>query len=106
MAGCGHGECTVEGNCKYEQEVTGLRWKQNDGSRQPDGVRWTAADLDRCEHGRHSIDNCADCGGMSGGNGYLTAFVTTVDPSTGDQLVRIGTMVRGEPIWACPRRSS
>lgn len=29
---------------------------------------WVLLDLDRCEHGRHSVDPCADCGGKSHGN--------------------------------------
>lgn len=35
----------------------------------PDGV-WAAliADFDRCQHGRHAGDTCADCGGTSIGN--------------------------------------
>lgn len=78
-------------------------------------VRWSPADLDRCEHGRHSIDSCFDCpGGKSSGNLFVLA------PSHWEQEwtrfgdldrarirghedgrieVRIGTMVRGEPIW-------
>jgi hypothetical protein len=38
-------------------------------SRSPDGP-WAAlvADLDRCQHGRHEGDACADCGGASPGN--------------------------------------
>lgn len=28
-------------------------------------------DLDRCEHGRHSVDDCADCGGKSHGNPHM-----------------------------------
>lgn len=28
-------------------------------------------DLDRCTHGRHSLDPCGDCGGKSRGNPYL-----------------------------------
>lgn len=67
-------------------------------------VQWSPADLDRCEHGRHSIDSCFDCpDGESAGNLYLLApsksrhEVKVVD----DRVeVRIGTMVRGEPIWA------
>lgn len=76
-----------------------------DRARQPVGVWWTQADLDRCEHGRHSIDSCFDCpGGMSSGNAFLmslTPWTRTVD---GIRQVRIGTMVRGEPIWVEPTR--
>lgn len=57
-------------------------------------------DLDRCVHGRHSIDPCLDCpGGWSEGNQLLTAFA--VAPG---ERVRIGTSVRGEPIYVTPRR--
>lgn len=82
--------------------MTGLKWLANDGARQPDGVRWTAADLDRCEHGRHSIDSCYDCpNGQSRGNPFLDPFAgpamreTRLDRAE----IRIGTMVRGEPIF-------
>lgn len=45
------------------------------------------ADLDRCEHGRHAVDNCLSCpDGWSTGNGYL-------EPNQ-----RIGTTLGGEPI--------
>lgn len=72
------------------------------------GVKWSPADLDRCEHGRHSIDSCFDCpGGRSSGNTMLldpsehaTPLVRNIDGRT---EIRIGTMVRGEPIWAVAR---
>lgn len=50
------------------------------------------AALDRCEHGRHSRDNCFSCpGGHSTGNLFLL-------PGT-----RIGTNLCGEPIVAPPQ---
>lgn len=50
-------------------------------------------DLDRCEHGRHSIDPCFSCpDGWSTGNMFL-------EPGQ-----RIGTTLGGEPIIAEPRR--
>jgi hypothetical protein len=79
-------------------------------------VRWHPSDLDRCEHGRHSIDSCFDCPhGRSTGNLYLQT-PSHYQPDvplvwgdmdrkrvraleTGQIQVRIGTMVRGEPIW-------
>lgn len=92
-------------------------WLRMDGATQPDGVRWTVNDLDRCEHGRHSADHCFDCpGGHSRGNellrdpasfGHLELVRAHAD---GRVEVRIGTMVRGEPIWVVvrnnPRRAS
>jgi hypothetical protein len=41
-------------------------------SQSPDGP-WSAlvADLDRCQHGRHEGDDCADCGGRSIGNPHI-----------------------------------
>lgn len=41
-------------------------------SRSPDGP-WAAlaADLDRCQHGRHQGDACGSCGGTSHGNPNL-----------------------------------
>lgn len=74
-------------------------------------ARWHPSDLDRCEHGRHSIDYCFDCPGGNKGNPFLLdavpheadhrpRHVRTVD---GRVEVRIGTMVRGEPIWVVVR---
>lgn len=58
-----------------------------------DEVRWKIEDLDRCEHGRHSIDPCFGCpGGWSLGNQFLEAGQ------------RIGTTLGGEPILAVPAR--
>jgi hypothetical protein len=64
-------------------------------------LHWTKEDLDRCEHGRHSIDNCYDCpGGQSSGNLYLDPFAKPARRETRDMSwIRIGTMVRGEPIF-------
>jgi hypothetical protein len=87
-----------------------------EGAKQPPGVVWTATDLDRCEHGRHSIDQCFDCPhGRSTGNLYLQTPsryqpdkpLIFGDPDrkrvrvleSGAVQVRIGTMVRGGPIW-------
>ena len=48
------------------------------------------ADLDRCVHGRHSIDDCLCCpGGMSWGNPYA-----------GAKSGRVGTDYSGHPIDA------
>lgn len=56
---------------------------------------WDKEDLDRCEHGRHSIDRCNLClGGISSGNRFL------------EDGARIGTNRMGEPILARPRRES
>jgi hypothetical protein len=83
---------------------------------QPNEPRWTFADLDRCEHGRHSIDPCYGCpNGFNTGNQYLMSPSRYHEGggiprgelnrkrvrqlSTGQIQVRIGTMVRGEPIW-------
>jgi hypothetical protein len=72
---------------------------------------WRPEDLDRCEHGRHSIDDCFDCpGGRSTGNLFLQpetgcpCYPETSPPDRvravdGRTEVRIGTTVRGEPIW-------
>jgi hypothetical protein len=73
---------------------------------------WLAEDLDRCIHGRHSIDACLDCpNGKSTGNLFLLPEddcpcypAPAVAPiririEDGRTEVRIGTMVRGEPIW-------
>lgn len=70
-------------------------------------LSWTKEDLDRCEHGRHSIDPCFSCpGGWSTGNQYLTRgpeFVTVED--SGQVAVRIGTMLGGHPILVTPIRA-
>lgn len=72
------------------------------------GVQWSPADLDRCEHGRHSIDSCSDCpGGTSFGNVFLLQGPAVPGRSMRTQdgvtEVRIGTMVHGEPIWVTVR---
>ena len=62
---------------------------------------WKPEDLDRCEHGRHSIDPCFGCpGGLSTGNLWLT----TPGNIPGDRI-RIGTTLGGEPIYVQPVRS-
>jgi hypothetical protein len=68
--------------------------------------RWSPADLDRCEHGRHSIDSCFDCTKPT--NRFLMAPSTIpvderVRHHDGVWEVRIGTMVHGEPIWVVTR---
>lgn len=58
-------------------------------------------DLDRCVHGRHSIDPCLDCpGGQSTGNLFLISG-TKYEPGA---AVRIGTTVHGEAIIVVPVR--
>ena len=53
----------------------------------------TLDDLDRCEHGRKSIDNCWHCpDGWSTGNLFLT------------NGQRIGTDLAGQPILAVTSR--
>lgn len=62
---------------------------------------WRPEDLDRCEHGRHSRDNCLGCpGGWSTGNLYL-AWPFTGLKSPGAS-VRIGTDYGGNPIMVTP----
>jgi hypothetical protein len=66
---------------------------------------WAPSDLDRCEHGRHSIDSCFDCpGGVSAGNLYLDPLATQSMETRGMTDRRIGTTVHAEPIWATPNR--
>ena len=67
---------------------------------------WSPEDLDRCEHGRHSTDNCFGCpGGWSTGNLFLAriAVLEDRDCEAGEQ-VRIGTTLGGEPILVTPIR--
>lgn len=95
--GCGHGECTSRDTlCRYEPS-------------NPPTVRWSAADLDRCEHGRHSIDPCFDCpGGHSTGNLFLIRGDRRELRSSGERTVevRIGTTHGGDPIWVLARREN
>jgi hypothetical protein len=57
----------------------------------PRGNLWNKEDLDRCEHGRHSLDPCFSCPeGQSTGNLFL------------QHGQRIGTNLGGEPILAVP----
>ncbi|MEY9876612.1 hypothetical protein ABH931_006122 [Streptacidiphilus sp. MAP12-33] len=44
-------------------------------------------DLDRCQHGRHPADPCADCGGMSKGNPNLKPGQVIGYTVHGDQIV-------------------
>lgn len=66
---------------------------------------WTVEDLDRCEHGRHSVDACWGCpGGRSSGNLFLIPRpgleITPIRTSPSGALeARIGTAARGAPIW-------
>lgn len=119
--GCGHGECTTADTpCRYESGSQVIGAAETDaiagGYAQvrldaPRLKQWGPEDLDRCEHGRHSIDHCADCpGGVSSGNTFLLVPVPTgndhpenVRIVDGRIEVRIGTMVRGEPIWVVVR---
>ena len=76
-------------------------------------VQWRPEDLDRCEHGRHSIDDCSGCpGGKSTGNLFLLRDPLEVDRLTtrvedGALMVRIGTTYAGVPIvveaWRPPQ---
>lgn len=71
-----------------------------------DAVNWVLDDLDRCEHGRHSIDTCASCpGGVSAGNAYLdpTTFPRFME-TRGTYERRIGTTVGGRAIYVTPNR--
>jgi hypothetical protein len=68
-------------------------------------VRWDASDLDRCIHGRHSIDSCVSCpDGMSAGNRFLAEGGDSITIMDGDALLRIGTTMRGNPILVRPDR--
>jgi hypothetical protein len=63
-------------------------------------------DLDRCEHGRHSVDHCFDCpGGHSTGNLFLATPSADPQCATEGQEIRIGTTVHGEPIVVTPIRT-
>lgn len=72
-----------------------------------DPVRWSPADLDRCVHGRHSIDHCFDCLGGPKNLFLMAPSTLPVDERVrhhgGVWEVRIGTMVHGEPIWVVVR---
>jgi hypothetical protein len=66
------------------------------------------SDLDRCQHGRHSLDSCSDCpGGKSIGNEFLdpSGKTTRVRETRMDRNeIRIGTTYDQQPIWVCYRR--
>ncbi|MEU4154793.1 hypothetical protein [Streptomyces antimycoticus] len=57
-------------------------------SHSSDGV-WAAlaADLDRCQHGRHQGDDCGDCGGRSRGNHHLRPGTVIGYGLRGDHIV-------------------
>lgn len=66
---------------------------------------WSPADLDRCEHGRHSIDPCWGCAdGQSTGNLFLARPDRQGGQWIAGQPVRIGTMLGGQPILVVPIR--
>lgn len=76
-------------------------------------MNWNEYDLDRCEHGRHSVDPCSDCpDGKSSGNLFLMRpWEVAIDDrrrrhKSGEYEVRIGTRVHGEPIWTFAHRGS
>jgi hypothetical protein len=65
-------------------------------------LRWTAADLDRCVHGRHSIDDCYGCpGALSTGNLFLASADRELTRGT---TTRIGTTYDGRAIVVTPIR--
>lgn len=68
--------------------------------------KWQPADLDRCEHGRHSLDSCFECPyGRSAGNLFLTRYRSSVKMTwQGRLFIRIGTNLNGDPIWVCPNK--
>lgn len=104
---CGHGECEKTGAWSPEGLAAAiLRAPLGEGDRRASG-RWSPDDLDRCEHGRHSIDHCFDCPGQeSTGNLFLLSPIDArheVRVVEGRVEVRIGTMVHGEPIWVVVR---
>ncbi len=93
------------------KEAYGLRdWKELYGPfpETTEAARWIEGDMDRCEHGRHSIDHCFDCRdnyGMSHGNQFLLCAPETRRTAQGLE-VRIGTAVRGEAIWVVAQASA
>lgn len=69
--------------------------------------KWDATDLDRCEHGRHSIDNCFGCpDGASTGNLFLLGGRVQSDSNAEGCRVRIGTTLYGEAIVVWARRAA
>jgi hypothetical protein len=76
------------------------------GSTNEPSKNWVIADLDRCEHGRHSIDTCFSCpGGWSSGNLYLSRIAVLEDHDYGPgERVRIGTTLGADPIYVIPVR--
>lgn len=66
--------------------------------------QWTEADLDRCSHGRHSIDDCASCPrGSSEGNLFPERGIERTRED-GTRECCIGTTVAGRTIWVVVRR--
>ena len=73
-------------------------------SRSPDGP-WAAlaADLDRCQHGRHWGDTCADCGGQSRGNPWLRPKHVIGYGVHGDEIVMPYRVDKDDPAaWRRP----
>lgn len=63
-----------------------------------DVTRWYPEDLDRCVHGRHSIDPCFGCpGGWSTGNLLLTNGQVIGHNLYGEPIVVTAVRPRPEP---------
>lgn len=70
----------------------------------PDGP-WAAlaADLDRCQHGRHWGDTCADCGGTSRGNPWMRPKHVIGYGVHGDEIVMPYRVDKDDPAaWRRP----
>lgn len=103
LASDSHAESVKSTTCQTGQGDMGIAGHENE-------VKWKPEDLDRCAHGRHSIDPCYGCpGGWSTGNQFLIPGRTKprdrIRTHQGVEQVRIGTTLRGLPIWVEPRRT-
>lgn len=96
-------------HAKVDNAIQGIdhALARTEGSQSSDGA-WAAlaADLDRCQHGRHHGDPCGpadDCNGTSAGNPHLQPGQVIGYGLRGDQIVMPGRDDKHDP--AAWRRS-
>lgn len=74
-------------HARVDSAITGIEAAL---ARPADDGAWALAilvDLDRCEHGRHDGDVCADCGGQSHGNPHIPPGSVIGYGLRGDQIL-------------------
>jgi hypothetical protein len=90
---------------RTEQDITAADPKPWVAARALEELGRILLDLDRCQHGRHVHDPCADCGGMSKGNPRLPTGSTIGHTVHAEEIVMPFGVDRNDPkAWRLPRR--